>query len=412
MHADVNTLINGYAKYYKKNKIILELGLISADDQEYGGFGGGDSDESGGSGNGGNYIGDYGNGGAKISYIKRGRGSFIFITGKLPEPYQYYSLNYFNDVSDNFTDMRKIQNILLAICIAFSTATAFALYFILSGLFKPLRDVAKASREIAGGRYGGRIRVKGNSEISAMACDFNRMAEEIERQIKALEDEAEQKQRFVDNFAHEIRTPLTSIYGYAEYMQKASLDEREVVESANVIMDEALHMKNVANSLLELTTLRRYTPVKNKISVSKLFDDINQAMRKSLDEKNVLFICRINADILKAQEDLIKSLLINLIDNALKSCRPNEGVIRLEAEGCGGNVILSVSDNGCGIPEKCLASVAEPFYRVDGARSRKHGGAGLGLTLCMQIAEAHNAEMTIESAVDFGTSVKITFTSQ
>ena len=115
--------------------------------------------------------------------------------------------------------------------------------------------------------------------------------------------------------------------------------------------------------------------------------------------------------ILEGQEDLIKSLMLNLCLNALRACVPNKGAICMEAKNEGGSVTLSVSDNGRGIPADSLPKVTEPFYRVDKARNRKDGGAGLGLALCRKIAETHGAEMIIESALGVGTTVKITFTT-
>jgi len=383
--ANVKTLVAGYVKYYKKNSVDIEVAEISAAEQT--------------------------NGNIEMSFINSDGESYIYITGTLPQPFQNYRFDYHYDITKNVASMRSIQDVLLAICVVFSVIAAFALYFILYGIFRPLGIVADTSRQIAGGDYGKRIKIKGDNELSKMAGDFNTMAEQIERQIHILEDEAAQKQQFVDNFAHEIRTPLTSIYGYAEYMQKVSLSEEEIIESAQFIIDEAEHMKKISNSLLDLATLRIYEPVKNKISIQKLFEDINQTLKKTLSEKGVTLICQSGADFLEGQEDLMKSLLLNLCFNAIKACAANEGVIRLEAREENGAAVLSVTDNGCGIPKESIAKVAEPFYRVDKARSREEGGAGLGLALCRQIAEVHGAEMTIESAAKKGTTITITFTS-
>jgi len=384
----VSALARAYAKYYSKNNITIALTDLSLTTPE-------NSSPVD----------------PKISFVSRNQSRSIFITSTLPEPFQYYKLDYFCDITTNIADMRNIQNILLLISVAFSVITALALYFMLSNIFRPLGIVSKASRKIAGGQYDERIRVKGKNELSSMAADFNRMADEIEKQMRLLEEEAAGKQQFVDNFAHEIRTPLTSVYGYAEYMQKAALDEEEVIDSARFIRDAASHMKKIADSLLELATLRNYKPVISKISIPQLFDDISQTMKKSLDERNVRLVCRSSADFLDGQEDLIKSLLLNLCSNALAACAPDSSIINLEAEKLGGNIVLSVSDNGCGIPEESVPKVTEPFYRVDKSRNREQGGAGLGLALCGQIAAAHNAEMVVKSAVGKGTTVKIIFTS-
>jgi signal transduction histidine kinase len=342
-----------------------------------------------------------------VTLTKRDGRHFIHIAGILSEPYEFYQLDYTLDITESITEMQNIQNVLLLLSVLFSVITAIALYFILSAVFKPLGIVAKASWKIADGQYGERIYIKGKGELSSMATAFNRMADEVEKQIGLLEEESAAKQQFVDNFAHEIRTPLTSIYGYAELLQKATLDESEIIESAQYIINEAGHMNKISNSLLELATLRNYTPIKEPILVSQLFEDIRRSMENTLCENGVQLICQSGDDVLEGQEDLIISLMINLCSNALKACSFGAGIIRLTAE----KNIISVSDNGCGVPEEILSKITEPFYRVDKARSREQGGAGLGLALCRQIAEAHNAEMIVESSLGEGTIVKVTFTT-
>ncbi|MCL1788321.1 MAG: HAMP domain-containing histidine kinase, partial [Defluviitaleaceae bacterium] len=202
----------------------------------------------------------------------------IQIGGTLPAPFSHYRLEYLVDITESIADMRRIQNMLLLTVAALSVVAAVGLYFTLAAIFKPFSMVAAASRSIAGGQFGQRIAVKGSSEIARLAQDFNHMAARIETQINQLEAEALAKQQFVDNFAHEIRTPLTSIYGYAEYMQKTRLDEGETIESAEYIMSESRHMRNIANSLLELAVLRDYVPVKADIDLPGLFEDVQKTL--------------------------------------------------------------------------------------------------------------------------------------
>jgi len=351
----------------------------------------------------------------EITFANYSDSCFIYVSGLLPIPFDQFLLNYSLDITQNILEMREIQRVLLVSAVLFSTITVFALYLILSSIFKPLSIIAKTSREIAGGQYGERIKISGKNELAQVAYDFNKMAEQIESQMRYLEAEAESKQQFVDNFAHEIRTPLTSIYGYAEYMHKAALNAEEIIESSAYIMDEAKHMKNIANSLLELATLRDYVPVMREISVRKLFDDITLSMNKLLLDSDVQLLCEIgsNVDIIIGQEDLVKSLLTNLCTNAFKSCFPNKGEIKLLAAKHAGNIKISVADNGCGLSEKDLSKILEPFYRVEKSRNREQsgGGIGLGLTLCNRIAEAHDTHMLIKSALGEGTTVEILFTT-
>jgi signal transduction histidine kinase len=348
---------------------------------------------------------------AEISFIQQEGEHFIHITGALPSEFQFFQMDYYSNITENMMDIRNMQRVFLMFSIVFSVIAAFGLYLILLRIFRPLGIVASASQKIADGDYGERIHVKGINEISSMAMDFNRMAEKIERQIFLLKEEAISKQQFIDNFAHEIRTPLTSIYGYAEYIQRTPFDEGEIIESMQFIMAEANHMKKIANSLLELATLRNYRPVKGEILIRDLFEEVKQTLKKALHEGNIQLTCKNEVDAIEGQEDLIKSLLLNLCLNAIKSCTPNDGVINLEAKKHNGKTSLSVSDNGCGISDEEIARITEPFYRIDKARSREHGGAGLGLTLCRQITEVHGAEMIIESLVGSGTKVTITFTN-
>jgi len=346
----------------------------------------------------------------EISTAHREQNRFINIMGPLPAPFGHFVLEYNHDITGNVADMQNIQRVLLLAAIVFSIVAAIALHFILASIFRPLSIVATASKKIADGRFGERIPIKGKNELANVAIHFNKM-------VAHLEEEALSKQQFADNFAHEIRTPLTSIYGYAQYMQKARLSEEEIIESAGYILAEAGHMSNVANSLLELATLRNYAPAKSAIIISKLFADINQTLESPLRENGAELICHSGDDILiYGQQDLIRSLLLNLCTNGIKACAQGKGKIHLEAVAHSNFVTISVTDNGCGIPAESLAKIYEPFYRVDKSRSREldaagKSGAGLGLTLCKQIAEAHNAEISVQSSPGLGTIVKIKFTT-
>ena len=382
----INTLVSGYARFYNRHHInialtdlrLLEREAINPHDRE-------------------------------ISFVQRDLGHAIHITGLLPAPLLAYQLDAYFDISDSIVEMQNIQHTLLMLSIIFAIITALGLHFILLRIFKPLQIVANTSKKIASGQYHERIMIKGKNELASMAFYFNQMAEEIEKQIHLLGKELEEKQQFVDNFAHEIRTPLTSIYGYAEYIQRAPLEGEEIIESAGYIIDESAHMEKIANSLLELATLRNFTPVKSKISTNDLFEEVRQTMKKNLNEHKIQLLLHVAVDFLEGQEDLLKSLLLNLCFNACKACTPGEGIIRLEALEQEGKTIISVSDNGCGIPEDGLSKVTEPFYRLDASRSRDQGGAGLGLTLCRQIVEVHRAKMVVESSLGLGTTIKIIF---
>ena len=360
--------------------------------------------------------------GVQMSFIRRDDHHYIHIQGRLAHPFEDFKLSYYADVTGPIGEMQRIQHILLMFSIPFSLIAALGFYYILFRIFKPIDIITKASQKIANGSYDERIEFKGKNELSAMATHFNQMAEEIEHQLQRSKDEAIGKQQFIDNFAHEIRTPITSIYGYAEYIQRAPYDEVEIYESTEAIMDRANHMKGIANSLLKLATLRNYEPILGSIHVSSLFDDIENTLKKSIRDERVQLIFQCEVEILEGQEDLIKSLIFNLCNNAIKAFHGKEGRVCVAAKKVAtglkiknkiqkDKIILSVTDNGCGISQEDLKRITEPFYRVDRMRDGDSGGAGLGLALCQQIAQVHGAKMTIESTLEVGTKVSVIFTS-
>jgi len=377
----VETLVRGYSHYYRGHGIHLALFVQAA------------------------YAGD------ELTFVQNEQGHFINITGALPVAFLNLALTFQQCITESMTAMQDIQRIFLVLAISFSAIAAFAFYIVFAQVFKPLDIVARTSIKIADGHYGERIYVKGDNELSQVARDFNRMAEKIENQILMLEEEAIKKQQFIDNFAHEIRTPLTSIYGNAEHMQRALLDEGEIIELTGIIMERTNHMIKIANSLLQLATLRDYYPAMCDINVEILFANVARTLSIPLSERGVQFTFKTDIDVMLGQEDLLRSLLLNLCFNALKACPKDSGQITLEALKQNNKIILSVTDNGCGIPKESITRVVEPFFQVDKARSRNQSGAGLGLALCKQIAAVHNAKMGIESTEGIGTKIKIEFTN-
>ena len=347
---------------------------------------------------------------AEISVVQAQNRHYIRIAGVLPEPFHLYQLDYYFNITDSIASVQSIQRALLFFAVIFSAITALALYFIVQRIFRPLGVIDITSREIASGNYGERIHIRGNNELSSMAASFNQMAEEVEKQMRILADEAKSKQQFIDNFSHEIRTPLTAISGYGEYILSAPFNEDEVMDSAKYIVDKANHMKTIADSLLKLATLRNYKPTIDKLPVANIFDNVHQTLKKTLHKGNTQLLCKAEASYVHAQEDLIKIMLINLCHNAIKSCPPG-GTVTLESTNHSNTTVISVTDNGHGIPADSLDKVTEAFYRTDAARGGRKGGVGLGLTLCKQIAEVHGAGMQIFSTEGVGTQVKITFTT-
>ncbi|MEN6328656.1 MAG: HAMP domain-containing sensor histidine kinase [Syntrophomonas sp.] len=345
-----------------------------------------------------------------MSTLKLKGKEYVCISGTLPAPYTAYTLSYLYDLSATIQSWNRLTHILYSAGMVLSLLLAICLILLLNYIFKPLQQISLASQNIAQGEYDKRIPVTGRDELAEMAASFNNMAEEIQDQICQLARQAEQKQCFVDNLAHEMRTPLTTIYGYAEYIQKASVSEEEKLSSASYIMSECQRLQNIAYRLLDLAALRNDRIIFTNISVAELIQGTAEELHWKAAAKQVELKYDWQYDYLTGDFELLKCLLINLAENGIKAC-PDGSSVKIEACYEDGKKVIYVQDNGQGMTEEQLSHITEAFYRVDKSRSRAEGGAGLGLALCEQIAVCHGAELLFASHPQQGTQAKISFTS-
>ena len=210
----------------------------------------------------------------------------LYIYGSLPEPWQDYGLLYIGNLNDTVTSWRHTKNILFLTGAIMMIVMAFFLFQFLNIIFRPLRQISSASTKIAKGNYGSRLSVQGKDEVASVAYNFNLMAEQVETQIRHLQDIAEQKQLFIDNFSHELRIPLTAIYGYAEYIQKALISEEERYECTQFIMSECSRLQNMAYQLLDMALLKNEETKKDDCSVAALFEQSEKTMHiKAVEQK-------------------------------------------------------------------------------------------------------------------------------
>lgn len=345
----------------------------------------------------------------RLVYMENGKRPILCVYGSFPAPWQDYGLMYIGNLSDIIWSWRHTKNILFVIGAAVILIMSFFLFHILNIIFRPLRQISSTSAKIASGNYGSRIPVHGMDEISSVAHNFNLMAEQIENQIKQLEDAAEQKQQFVDNFSHELRIPLTAIYGYAEYLQKALVSEEERYECTHFIMSECSRLQNMAYQLLGMALLYREEMKDSTCSVKELFAESEKVMHVRASEKKIklTYVLSENYNIRGNMEQLL-ILINNLIDNAIKASR-QEDEIRIFAHSEESAVVVAVEDHGTGMEMEQIIHIKEAFYRVDKARSRADGGAGLGLAICERIVQLHHADMSFISEPEVGTIVKLSF---
>ena len=267
---------------------------------------------------------------------------------------------------------------------------------------RPLNRMRRAVARIARGQYHERLQASGGDEIGELSSNFNLMADAIENKISELIDTARQKEEFVANFAHELKTPMTSVIGYADMLYQKTLPPERAKAAAWYILNEGLRLEALSLKLLDLIVLNRQDFTLEETQTEVLFANILTGTGPMFEEKEITLDLNVHPATVKVEYDLFKTLLLNLIDNAIKAGSDRIGII---GRGEGAHYHVSVVDNGRGIPEGELGRVTEAFYMVDKSRSRKQHGAGLGLALASKIAEIHGASLTITSSEGAGTTV-------
>ncbi|MFD0710916.1 ATP-binding protein [Paenibacillus sp. GCM10027626] len=336
----------------------------------------------------------------------------IAAASELPAPYGHIELVYKRNIEELYASQAELNRYFVYINCTAGPLLALALYVLIRRLTKPLRQLSSSTETIAAGNYSERIALRNNDEFGELAQNFNQMAEAVERHVTELSDMAEEKQRIVDNLAHELRTPLTSMQGFAQYLNSANIGEEERVTASGHIWNETLRLKNLVFKLLELSTLRGQPIERTEVNVEELFAAVQQMEGQNLEHAGLKLVVERTIASVWGDADLLKSFLVNCIENAIHASSAGSEISlkafeHWQEQEQRSSTVLEVRDFGKGMSAEHLKHVFEPFYRVDHARSRKHGGAGLGLSICRQIADAHDARLELESMENEGSAIRI-----
>ena len=287
------------------------------------------------------------------------------------------------------------------ICVGFPV-----IFLLTKAVTAPIKKVRKAAGRIAGGEYSERISVKGKDEITELAADFNRMAEQVEEKIARLSDVARQKEDFAANFAHELKTPLTSVIGYADMLYQRELPREQVRAAAGYILNEGMRLEALSLKLMDLFVLDKQDFILERMSVREMFENLRQGIEPVCGKNGAALHMALEEGSIEADFDLFKTMIFNLADNAVKADCRDIWILGRQNK-C--DYQITIKDNGKGIPPKELGRITEAFYMVDKSRSRRQHGAGLGMALVSKIVEIHGAAMEIESDGKTGTEVRICF---
>jgi len=330
--------------------------------------------------------------------------AWLYVSEKLPDnTYLVVAaprprISIVNLFADDFLPL-IIQSGLIALLLSLAVAFLFARW-----IADPLQKVVAAARAMPSAEIKP-VESQGPHEVQELTRAFNSMIARTQASQKSQRD-------FVANVSHELKTPLTSVQGFAQALLDGTADSDETRrQAAQVIYDESARMHRMVLDLLDLAKLDAGTAdiTMSPVNMSALLNSIREKFTPQSQKAGVEIKVEVAAKLPRfaADGDRLAQVFTNLVDNALKFT-PSGGQILLRAEARDGGILVSVADTGAGIPDEAQAHIFDRFYQADVSRKggRKHG-AGLGLAIAHEIVQAHGGRIGVRSRLGEGTTFDV-----
>lgn len=292
--------------------------------------------------------------------------------------------------------------------------TVLLAYFMAADLSKsittPLEEISKEMLKIKEDNPDFDFNRYKYNELNQIPTVIIKQSDEVRNILKKLNFEKLVRQEFFSNASHELKTPITSIKGYTELLERDMVSDEEVKKDfLSRIKKETENMANLISDILMISKLetKEVEPVIEEVRIYPLVDEVVKTfapMARTLDVK-VKIDCK--PLVINANYGQMKELIGNLLSNAIKYNRPG-GIVTLTIQNHHNTLNIKVEDTGVGIPKESLNRIFERFYRVDKGRSKKIGGTGLGLSIVKHIVAYYNGNIELESELDVGTKVTVT----
>src|SRR5450432_2503789 len=254
--------------------------------------------------------------------------------------------------------------------------------------------------------------------IDEVREDVERWGNKQMEEIELLRKNEAFRKEFLQNLAHEFKTPIFAIQGYVDTLLNGAMDDpgirKKFLENAAKNVERLV---NLMNDLDEISTLERGEQLlyKQNFIIQDLMREIFESLSIKTHNKNIRTSIKKGCEspiTVFADKEKIRMVLINLVENATKYGKPGGAIVASIYKIDEKNILIEVSDDGIGIEEEHLLRIFERFYRTDAARSRDRGGTGLGLAICKHIVEAHGQSIHVRSTPDVGTTVGFTLESR
>jgi signal transduction histidine kinase len=303
-------------------------------------------------------------------------------------------------------DTRDTALLVAAGLIAGLTGALLLFSGLISSMRRPLEELVDAAGRLAEGDRRARVEVGGLSETATLGAAFNEMADELEQEASQRDQLDRLKDEFVLTASHELRSPLTSVQGFAELLmlERDSLSPKQV-ETVEIILNNCRHLVRLLNDLLDLarSDAGRLGITPKPTEVAPLIDDAVRTMRAQTEGENQTLTAQVESGLplLHVEPDRIRQILVNLLTNA-HEYSPEGASIEVTARVIGDEVEIAVTDNGPGIPESQLDHIFERFTRGDAGLTQRVGGTGLGLAISKSLVELHGGTIAVESTPGVG----------
>lgn len=297
----------------------------------------------------------------------------------------------------NIGNFFKDYIVYILICIlAVIVAAVFVSFAITKSIIKPIRKLGQNLDDVD--------KFKSDEELKPLV---NALLQQKKKQ-KMLD---RQKKQFTANVSHELKTPLTSIAGYAELIETGMAKEEDIKPFARVIRKQALRLVSLSEDIIQLSQLEESDDENMSFESVDLYDIANkcvEALTINALNKNVTLSISGEQCYIRGKAQLVEEMVYNLLDNAIRYNKEN-GTVTVTVTPLSKGASVSVKDTGIGIPAKYQDRIFERFFRVDKSRSKATGGTGLGLAIVKHITQLHGADLKLESEEGKGTQIIVTF---
>ena len=327
--------------------------------------------------------------------------SMIFIEEKEP-----LYLETIRDVTEIFEERQQQYNIYRLWMLGILVLESICCFVMAAWMLRPLKHLTQITGKLAEGQLNVRACVETKDEFEELSDAFNVMADSLERQVHELEDAARRQEDFIGSFAHELKTPLTSMIGYADMLRSRETSGEECLEAANYILKEGKRLEALSFKLLELLVVQNSSLEKKRIPVKWLVKDLEGILHPTVQSGKLVWTMQIEDDEVFAEPDLLKTVLLNLLDNGRKAMEKGGILQLLGKKECSGYAFY-IKDTGKGMPKEEICRITEAFYMIDKSRARQQSGAGLGLSICAEIVKRHGGTLEFDSEPGKGTTVRV-----